>query len=69
MDSVLRDMVRDGYVDRRRYPSRRKGEALGIEVSTVEMSKNLLENRIDTLVIVGNGFDLWQGLPTSYYAF
>ena len=24
---------------------------------------------IDTLVIIGNGFDSWQGLGTSYYAF
>ena len=25
--------------------------------------------KIDTLVIIGNGFDLWQGLPTSYSEF
>ena len=24
---------------------------------------------IDTLIIIGNGFDLWQGLPTSYSEF
>lgn len=29
----------------------------------------MTEHHVDTLVIVGNGFDLWQGLPTSYYAF
>lgn len=25
--------------------------------------------KIDTLIIIGNGFDLWQGLPTSYSEF
>ncbi|MBQ3291522.1 MAG: hypothetical protein IJH43_04010 [Mogibacterium sp.] len=24
---------------------------------------------IDTLIIVGNGFDIWQGLKTSYSSF
>lgn len=24
---------------------------------------------IDTLVVIGNGFDRWQGLNTSYFAF
>ncbi|MCM1338289.1 MAG: bacteriophage abortive infection AbiH family protein [Muribaculaceae bacterium] len=26
-------------------------------------------NKIDTLVIIGNGFDIWQGLDTSYKGF
>ena len=26
-------------------------------------------SKVDTLIIIGNGFDLWQGLPTSYSNF
>lgn len=26
-------------------------------------------NNIDTLVIIGNGFDIWQKLDTSYFRF
>ena len=29
------------------------------------MSRSLYKN----LIIVGNGFDMWQGLPTSYEKF
>ncbi len=34
-----------------------------------EESTMINDTPIDTLVIVGNGFDLWQGLPTSYRHF
>lgn len=26
-------------------------------------------NKIDTLVIIGNGFDIWQNLNTNYFQF
>lgn len=32
-------------------------------------SDGIVHQKIDTLVIVGNGFDVWQGLPTTYANF